>query len=268
MKYGKQAVWAAILAVPFAAEAQGLVTQRSISTDAAWEAATAALAQCRKGGHQVSVTVLDRFARTRVILNDDGANPHSFEHSLRKAYTALTYRTPSGEYGRRPSDPRGERSGRLDRRVGLTRHPGLACRIGRRCRRRVRAGRHRPRRREAEIASLPGGTNQFCRSMFFSSTTRFQRAISRSMSARISPGLEGVGTPLRSARRCQELTSTPGSVSEIVCSPGWAGCRAGEDTASARSFPERMCPKEAVPVSMVASTRPASTSTRAFALPL
>jgi len=36
-----------------------------------------------------------------VILNDDGANPHSFEHSLRKAYTALTYRTPSGEYGRR-----------------------------------------------------------------------------------------------------------------------------------------------------------------------
>jgi len=34
MKYCKQAVWAAILAVPFAAEAQGLVTQRSISTDA------------------------------------------------------------------------------------------------------------------------------------------------------------------------------------------------------------------------------------------
>src|SRR2546427_4887656 len=101
MKYGKQAVWAAILAVPCAALAQGLVSQRSISIDAAQEAATAALAQCRKGGHQVSVTVLDRFARTRVILNDDGANPHSFEHSLRKAYTALTYRTPSGEYGKR-----------------------------------------------------------------------------------------------------------------------------------------------------------------------
>jgi len=101
MKYGKQAVWAAILAVPFAAGAQGLVTQRSISTDAAQEAATAALAQCRKGGHQVTVTVLDRFARTRVILNDDRANPHSLEHSQRKAYTALTYRTPSGEYGKR-----------------------------------------------------------------------------------------------------------------------------------------------------------------------
>ncbi len=101
MKRNKQAVLAAILAIPFAAGAQGLVSQRSISVDAAQEAATAALAQCRKGGHHVTVTVLDRFARTRVILNDDGANPHSFEHSLRKAYTALTYRTPSGEYGRR-----------------------------------------------------------------------------------------------------------------------------------------------------------------------
>jgi len=94
-------LFAAALAAPCAALAQALVTQRSISVDAAQEAATAALAQCRKGGHQVSVTVLDRFARTRVILNDDGANPHSFEHSLRKAYTALTYRTPSGEYGKR-----------------------------------------------------------------------------------------------------------------------------------------------------------------------
>jgi hypothetical protein len=46
MKYGKQAVLAAILAVPFAAGAQGLVTQRSISADVAQEAATAALAQC------------------------------------------------------------------------------------------------------------------------------------------------------------------------------------------------------------------------------
>jgi len=101
MKRINRILFAAALAAPCAAPAQALVSQRSISLDAAQEAATAALAQCRKGGHQVSVTVLDRFARTRVILNDDGANPHSFEHSLRKAYTALTYRTPSGEYGKR-----------------------------------------------------------------------------------------------------------------------------------------------------------------------
>src|SRR3954468_9116615 len=93
-------VWA-LVALPCAALAQGLLTERTISADLAQEAAAAALAQCRKDGHHVSVTVLDRAARTKVIVNDDGANPHSFDHSYRKAYTALTYRTPSGEYGRR-----------------------------------------------------------------------------------------------------------------------------------------------------------------------
>src|SRR5258705_1767636 len=130
MKRDKEALLAAILAVPCAALAQGLVTQRSISTDVAQEAATAALAQCRKGGHQVSVTVLDRFARTRVILNDDGANPHSFEHSLRKAYTSLTYRTPSGEYGKRAvANPTGIGALHLDKIT--TAAGGLPIRAGR-----------------------------------------------------------------------------------------------------------------------------------------
>src|SRR5437899_12378845 len=116
MKRNKRAVLAAILAVPAAADAHGLVSQRSIAVDTAHDAATAALAQCRKGGHHVTVTVLDRFARTRVILNDDGANPHSFEHSLRKAYTALTYRTASGEYGKRAvANPTGVGALHLDK---------------------------------------------------------------------------------------------------------------------------------------------------------
>jgi uncharacterized protein GlcG (DUF336 family) len=97
--------WKAIAALAAMAAApcfaQGLVTERMISADLALEAAAGALAQCRKDGHHVSVTVLDRAARTRVAVNDDGANPHSFEHSYRKAYTALTYRQPSGEYGKR-----------------------------------------------------------------------------------------------------------------------------------------------------------------------
>ena len=40
-------------------------------------------------------------AVTKVMLRDDGANPHTVQHSLNKAYTALTYRTASGEYGKR-----------------------------------------------------------------------------------------------------------------------------------------------------------------------
>jgi len=49
----------------------------------------------------VSITVLDPAGRTKLALRDDGAAPHSVEHSLRKAYTALTYRMPSGDYGKR-----------------------------------------------------------------------------------------------------------------------------------------------------------------------
>lgn len=78
-----------------------LVTERSISANAAMELATAALAACRKHGSQVTITVLDHAGRTKVVLRDDGANPHSVEHSYRKAYTSLTYRMPSGEYGKR-----------------------------------------------------------------------------------------------------------------------------------------------------------------------
>jgi len=36
-----------------------------------------------------------------MALHDDGANPHTIENSLRRAYTSLTFRTPSGEFGKR-----------------------------------------------------------------------------------------------------------------------------------------------------------------------
>ena len=92
---------AGMLAACTWASAQTLVTERTISVEAALEAARVALEHCSKEGHNVTVTVLDHAARTKVVLRGDGANPHSVEHSFRKAYTALTYRMPSGEYGKR-----------------------------------------------------------------------------------------------------------------------------------------------------------------------
>jgi len=89
----------ALPATPSAA--QGLVTERTLSLDAALELATAAMAACRQHGSRVTITVLDHAGRTKVVLRGDGSNPHSVEHSFRKAYTALTYRMPSGEYGKR-----------------------------------------------------------------------------------------------------------------------------------------------------------------------
>ena len=94
-------VLAVILAgAPCFANAQAVLTQRTISFDAALEAATAALDACRKNGYKVTVTVLDNRGGTKVILHDDGANPHTIENSMRKAYTSLTSGRTSGEYGK------------------------------------------------------------------------------------------------------------------------------------------------------------------------
>ena len=100
MKTSKWFVLAlSLAAVPCSGSAQTLVTERTLSLNAALEIATAALADCRPHGVPVTITVLDHAGRTKVVLRDDGANLHSTEHSLRKAYTALTYGMPSGEYG-------------------------------------------------------------------------------------------------------------------------------------------------------------------------
>lgn len=91
----------AIALTPFVAHAQAVVSERSISLNAALEAATAGLERCRADGYKVTVTVLNRHARTAVVLSDDGVNPHTLENSLRKAYTAFTTRAPSVEMGKR-----------------------------------------------------------------------------------------------------------------------------------------------------------------------
>jgi uncharacterized protein GlcG (DUF336 family) len=79
----------------------GLVSERSISLATAMELATAGLERCRADGYKVSITVLNRHARTAVVLSDDGVNPHTIENSMRKAYTAFTTRSPSGEMAKR-----------------------------------------------------------------------------------------------------------------------------------------------------------------------
>lgn len=102
MKSFKWIVLAASLAlVPCAANAQSAVrTVRTLTLAAALDAAKTSLESCQKGGYLVTVTVVGRDARTLVVLHDDGANPHTIENSFRKAYTSLTFRRPSGEFGK------------------------------------------------------------------------------------------------------------------------------------------------------------------------
>src|SRR5258708_5234841 len=90
-----------------AAQSQALVTERTLSLDAAREAATVALETCRKNGYSVTVTVLNRSGRTKVVLQDEGAGPHTIENSYRKEYTTISFRgIPSGDFGRtQPQNP-------------------------------------------------------------------------------------------------------------------------------------------------------------------
>src|SRR5918996_720316 len=116
MKITKCTFMAAFLAAAPCWGAQGLVTERTISVEAGLEAARVALEVCRREGHRVTVTVLDHAARTKVVLRDDGASPHSVQHSLNKAYTALTYREPSADFGKRSTaSPTGAGALHLDK---------------------------------------------------------------------------------------------------------------------------------------------------------
>jgi uncharacterized protein GlcG (DUF336 family) len=87
--------------------AQSIVQEPTLSADAALEIAAGALAQCRKEGQKVSVAVVDSMGRMKASVRDDGAAPHTAEHSFRKAYTALSYRMPSADYGKRAAEAKG-----------------------------------------------------------------------------------------------------------------------------------------------------------------
>ena len=93
-------LWMAILGVPCVASAQ-VVTERTLSVNAARDAASAALERCRKDGYNVTVTVLNKSGRTKAILHDDNAGPHTLENSFKKAYTAISFKANSGDFGRR-----------------------------------------------------------------------------------------------------------------------------------------------------------------------
>lgn len=97
-------------ALPGAA-APAVVSEPALSADAALQAAQGALAACRKEGQHVSVTVVDAAGRPKVAIRDDGAAPHTPEHSYRKAYTALSYRMPSADVGKRSEQAKGANIG-------------------------------------------------------------------------------------------------------------------------------------------------------------
>ena len=92
---------ACVLASPAGAQ---LLTEKSLSAAVALTIAQTALESCTKQGYRVSVHVLGRNGEVIVAIRGDSAPPHTMENSQRKAYTARTFRIPSGEFAQRVKD--------------------------------------------------------------------------------------------------------------------------------------------------------------------
>jgi uncharacterized protein GlcG (DUF336 family) len=91
---------AAMLAAATGANAQ-LLDRKDLSLATALAIATTAADTCKGQGYRVSVAVVGRNGEVIVHMRGDNASPHTFENSFRKAYTARTFRAPSGDIANR-----------------------------------------------------------------------------------------------------------------------------------------------------------------------
>ena len=81
-------------ATPAAAQ-QATYAVKLLTPETALAAAQAALAHCRKAGHQVAVAVVDRSGLLQVLLRDRFAGAHTPEVATRKAWTSASFRLPT-----------------------------------------------------------------------------------------------------------------------------------------------------------------------------
>ena len=85
--------------------AQGLVTQRSLSLAMAKAIAEGSMAECKAKGYNTSVAVVDRAGQVLVLLRDEQATMQTAEMARRKAYTARMFRATTMDFQKRTSEP-------------------------------------------------------------------------------------------------------------------------------------------------------------------
>jgi len=91
------------LALPAGAQ---LLQHKDLTAAMAMTMAETTIATCKANGYAVSVTVVGRNGEIILQVRGDNTGPHTFENSMRKAYTARTFRVPSGEIvARLKADP-------------------------------------------------------------------------------------------------------------------------------------------------------------------
>lgn len=102
--------WLAAAAFTFAANAvqaeePPLVSIKRLSMEMALQIAQGAIAQCRKEGVQVAVTVIDRGGHPQVVLRDVLAMDLTLAISRQKAYTAMSFNSPTSALDGRFTTP-------------------------------------------------------------------------------------------------------------------------------------------------------------------
>jgi uncharacterized protein GlcG (DUF336 family) len=97
-------------------------TVKVMTPETALKAAQAALKKCRDVGFQVAVAVVDRSGVTQVVLRDRFAGPHTVTMAEDKAWTAVSFRTPTGELAKatQPGSPQ----------IGIRNRPRVAAVAG------------------------------------------------------------------------------------------------------------------------------------------
>lgn len=89
----------------YAEDAQLSVSVKRLSLESAQRVAQATIADCRKKGYQISVTVVDRNGIPQVMLRDTLGPPVSVGISKDKAYTSANFFSPSGGLDRLKGSP-------------------------------------------------------------------------------------------------------------------------------------------------------------------
>ena len=90
------AVSVATFAAPVSAQPLTVNIKR-LSLDTAMRIGKAAIDKCRAEGVQITVTVVDRGGHEQVVLRDVLAMPASVTISKKKAYTAMTFNSPTSQ---------------------------------------------------------------------------------------------------------------------------------------------------------------------------
>ena len=118
----------AACALAWPAQAQ-LVNHKDLSYAMIKAIAEGALEACQAKGYHVSVTVVGRDGTTLAQIRGDGAAPHTMENSRRKAYTALTFGSPSAQFAQQVAkDPGAQQRATLPGVIGIA--GGLPIKIG------------------------------------------------------------------------------------------------------------------------------------------